>query len=153
MEPHHDLVASDNGPPLSGNNRPVAPPTAAAPIDQPVTNPFVDASLIAPGALSLINTSPRGVRFFGNVWLRCGGLAGLRCGVDRLRLGLGGRLGRGYAAAAPGCDFPGLGAPDFASPQFAPMCGSTNPLSGAPENVSEKASIIDCLRIAAARSA
>ena len=41
----------------------------------------------------------------------------------------------------------------FASPQFKPMCGSTSPLSGAPGNVSEKPSIIDCLRISAARSA
>jgi hypothetical protein len=80
-------------------------PTAVAPIDQPVTNPFVDARLIY--------TSPRGVRFFGNAGLRRGGLAGLRCDVDLPRLGLGGHLVRVHAAAL-GCDFPGLGAPAFA---------------------------------------
>jgi hypothetical protein len=41
----------------------------------------------------------------------------------------------------------------FPSPQFAQMCGSTNPLSGAPGKVSAKPSIIACLRIAAACSA
>ena len=36
------------------------------------------------------------------------------------------------------------------APQFRPICGSTSPSSGAPGNVSANASVIACLRIAAA---
>src|ERR1700722_3293047 len=67
-------------------------------------------------------------------------------------------LPRAELGLAPGASFSflkaaGINYHDFASPQFMPMCGSTRPLTGAPENVSAKASIIALFRSSAACSA